>query len=365
MRKIVIAILMLSLLLTVGCAQSAAPTDDGELEVISQADIPEPEPEPVWQPGTARIDGMGVLLRNLSRGEEFTVTGEQGNFYVVSTGDCKNAYIDKRFVRTAADQPFEQSRTVYTARGARLYPISRMVGAYDTLAMNTQLEVIDELHGIAMVKLDGKIGFISSEEIRSNRFSNDNGGGGGGSNGGGADGGDISLACIGSSLLRRFGAIPVAIGVSGDGAEAMTYPCAGTAFSDDTELCILITQAGQELKVTEYDEQSCTVYDGVAMGKIARWAVILDRSEQYERWTGYAKSGAKIYDTIALEGDGDKLTINSAVEVVYETDSDLYIVIYDDEIGFVPSDCISQNKSAVNNGGGGGSNGGEWTPPAL
>lgn len=352
MKRLVIAILLLSLLLMTGCAQSETPPIVESIPVASQADVPEPAPEPEWQPGVARIDGIGVFFRNLARGEAVSITGEEGSFYVVSTDDCETAYVEKRFLRTEADEPFLQSKTVYAARGARLYTGSKLVGAYDTLAVNTQLEVIDELHGIAMVKLDGNIGFVSTEQVQGSRYST--GGGGGGS----ADGGDISLACIGSPMLRRFGILLM----TADGTASPTYPCTGTAFADDTELYILVTQAEQELKVTEYDDGSCTVYTGEKLGTVPRWAVILGETERYERWTGYAKSGAKAYDNLAMEGEGDKLTVNSEVDVIYETDGGLYIVIHKEKIAFVPADGISKNKTAVNNGGNGG---GEWTPPAL
>lgn len=373
MKKLITALLLCSLLLTVGCSKPTestppSPTDIEEVTVTTPSDVPEPEPEPTWQPGTPRLDNMGVFIKSLFRGEEVTITGEYGDYYVVDVQNCEGTFVEKRFIRTEADEPFSEKRTVYAVSGAKLYPSSYLVGAYEKLAQNTKLTVVDELHGTAAVEIDGKLFFIASKDISDSKIKNNEGGGNGGNgNGGAADGGDISLSRARLTAPALRGDFIVLENNAEE--KPLTYPCVGTAFADDTELYMLITQTEQTLMITEYNEDSCIVYDGKNLGTIARWAVILEKTDEYERWKGFTKSGTRIYDNASRQGEGKKPKVNSEVEVVFELSNELYVVIYKDKIAFAPTDGISKEKNAVNNGGAGGSNngdgGGEWTPPAL
>lgn len=144
----------------------------------------------------------------------------------------------------------------------------------------------------------------------------------------------------------------------------------GVVIAHDIEAYIYLLSRDAEAKVIGYDEEFCTIYLGEDLtAKMPRWLLRLEGDEEYESWTGYAVSNAVVYEEYQMRNEMKTLTVNTEV-LVLDKLPDCYVVMVDDEIGYMEFDAVSETE-IVNYGGGtgggtgGGGSGDVWTPPAL
>ncbi len=115
----------------------------------------------------------------------------------------------------------------------------------------------------------------------------------------------------------------------------------------------------------EQDEYYSVDIDGVT-ALVEKWLVRLDSESPTEAWTGYARSGARVYGSAYLDGEpAFELDLNTEVTVTDELDGILYIECGDIK-GYVSSDDISdtliKKKSKPKKESGGESSAGGGTP---
>jgi len=115
--------------------------------------------------------------------------------------------------------------------------------------------------------------------------------------------------------------------------------------------------------VGEYDETHFAVKTDLGYGLMEKQLLRFAEAEAYEGWTGYAYSGAEVFDNYQLLGQSVRtLSRNTEVEVV-EALQWCYLVRNGDSWGFVALDGLSRTylRSGGGGGGGGGADGGDIT----
>ena len=365
MKRMTIILLILSLLLTAGCGarpEETAPT--GTTETVTQPTVTEttePEttaptepPEPDTVDFTVRADRTPAVLALLSRGETVEVLGQLEGYHVIRLPEgC--GLVEQGLLRAEGEAPYE-GWTGYAYYGAELKGSYQLTGEpLQTLTVNTQVQVLDELPHSYLVQLGEVTGYMAKSGL--SRYPIRSGGGGGGG-GGGQDGGDITMGFTGG-----IGRLGYTVPQEGEPAGTATAKCDGAmvllGWFDREETARVITQEGfapaWEGWHSVYLKGFC-VY--VPQG------LLQDPSAgDFAQWDGYSAYSTKIYDNYLLLGEPAKvLTVNTLVTVLWDTGMSLVISV-DGEIFYADAADFSTTRRSTGGGGGGG--GGEWTPPAL
>lgn len=376
MKKIVTLCLLFCLAaVCAGCSQKEAPAETTaavpETTAAPVTEATEPTEtttaptEPDSVAGTVVVNGAGAVITRLSRGEQVEILDEKEAWYVVNTSGGVGL-MEKRLVRKdSREQP--EPWTGYAKWNAVLFDNYHMMGEGTKLSTNTKLEILDDLGGCYLVQTESGFGYISAGLVsqypaRRQSSSDDGGGssGGGGGSSGGQDGGDISLTAF---CPDDFSLVLLSNRVT------------ATVLADEAEVCALYLNRGDTVKVTEYNEETCTIYlDGV-FAQLPRAFVRLDGDAPYEQWTAYARWNAEIYDNPYLLGEPARLLKTNAEVKILEDLGYCYVAEIDEEIFCLRPDQVSKWRATSGSGsssdggsgsGGGGSSGaGEWTPPAL
>jgi len=131
---------------------------------------------------------------------------------------------------------------------------------------------------------------------------------------------------------------------------------AATALADGTQVILTTANRGDRVDIVdEFLEEYYVVRTEQGYGLIEKRLVRLDGEPGYEQWTGYARSGAKLYDHYHLLAEGaEGLSKNTKVQVL-DSLGDVYLVQVDETMGFMRASQLSKTKIKSSSGGGGGS----------
>ena len=373
---ILAAVLLLSL---ASCGKkntepTVAPTTEPTTAPTTETTIPAPT-EPEWEPGVARAQYGEVVYTVLEKGVEVNILGTFKDYYVIE-GVEADLLIEQRFARLNADEPFEvwegyarSNREVYDNVYRRGEPIA-------ALKLNQKVEVLEGKGDWLYIRWDDQEGYVLESDISKNRIAT--GGGGGGSTGGGGgpvDGTGFDFGSLsydsGDGKVMLLGAyFGPEMDQAEEGEEEAFAPGMGKVLAHDIEAYIALAMRGDELKVTEYTDETVTVWLADEFyGTLPRWLVQLEGDEPYEAWTGYCKSKSVVYEEYQMRNELESPKVNTEVTVLDMLPECYVVQLEDGTIGYMKLDDVSETKVATGGGGysGGSSSGGGavWTPAVM
>ena len=386
MKRITLVLLCLVLLLTAGCAkQEPAVTTEATTQPTTaptETTAPPTEPLPQTEEATILADHVPAILSILSRGDTVDVVGEYDEGHYVIKTEQGYGLVEKNLLTMPDDESYE-AWTGYSRWNRNVYDNYRLSGTpIQVLKTNTKIEVLDDLGGCCVVKVEDVTGFmkledISKSPIRSQSSSGGDSGSGGGSGGGGSsgggggqDGGDISLRLNGGivllSAITQEGSVTGKATVRADGTEVVL------GFFDREETVQVVVESG----FAEDWEGYATVMMDDLYAHVPETLIRRKGEETYAQWDGFAKYNTMFYDNFYLQGEGKRLNTNTAIHVVADLDT-CYLVTVDENFGYVAKTMVSEKrivskKAPVESGGGGGGTSGggggggqEWSDPVL
>lgn len=417
------AAVMLTLL--TGCADKepevAEPIEIIEyetVEVTMEPIVPTPLPEPETVAGICLANGLQVFYKYLNRGDEVSIIGEDGEYFLIEggedfRGDPAPLLVEKKYVRT--DDEEIESRTVYCVGDAPIYS-SAVCGDGQVVlnaAQNAEVTVVDEMNGILYVEWtepgEGdesavKHGYMKASDTSDSYINSYGWYGGGGSSepSYGYDGGDIAAGDLLGVRVRTGGAAAdflaparrFAIRAKLSETEK-AEPTRGVCFSDEVPAYAGVLKYGEEVKVlTENGEEAETRMmfsystdedgersyeevpvrdEGILLNgilcSVPECVIRMPEDEPYEPWDGFVQNKAVAYFTYDLSDDGTDIPVNTPVTVEDEI-LGVLIVRDGDEVYYFTPDSIGTEEyvAPVSYGWYGGGDGevvDAWTPPAL
>ena len=385
MKRITLVLLCLVLLLTAGCAkQEPVATTEATTQPTTaptETTAPPTEPLPQTEEATILADHVPAILSILSRGDTVDVVGEYDEEHYVIKTELGYGLVEKQLLAMPGAEAYE-AWTGYSRWNRNVYDNYRLSGTpIQVLKTNTKIEVLDDLGGCCVVKVEDVTGFmkledISKSPIRSQSSSGGDSGSGGGSGGGGSsgggggqDGGDISLQFNGGivllSAITQEGSVTGQATVRADGTEVVL------GYFDRDEIAQVVVESG----FAEDWEGYATVMMDDLYAHVLETLIQRKGEEAYSQWDGFAKYNTLFYDNFYLQGEGKRLNTNTAIHVVADLDI-CYLVKVEDSLGYVAKTMVSQTKivtrsTQTEDDGGGGSSGGgggggqEWSDPVL
>ncbi len=339
--------------------------------------------EPEWEPGSVRVNYAEAIYKTFDHGAQLQVKGQYKDYYIVEGEDC-DLLIEKRFVRMSTEEAFV-SKTGYAYSGAEVFASVYMrEEPIATLSSNTELTVEEGNADWLKVSWADGSGYVFKSDVSDSYISYSGGGGGGGASSAPAqdpsDGTDVPITDL--SAGRSFGGLVPLGKYYGPAAETEPAfaPGAGMVVADGVEAYLQLFMRDDEVKVTEYDDEYCTIWiEEEIFVKLPRWLVTLGTDVAYTSWNGFSASGAVVYGEYQLRNEVTTLDRNTEIVVLDELPDKYsyhhegcYVVTVNGEIGYMLLDEASDTEYSVPSysGGGGGSSapagGGDvWTPPAL
>ena len=386
MKRITLVLLCLVLLLTAGCAKQepVASTEATTQPTTAPTETTAPPTEPLPQTEEATIlaDHVPAILSILSRGDTVDVVGEYDEGHYVIKTEQGYGLVEKNLL-TMPDDEFYEAWTGYSRWNRNVYDNYHLSGTpIQVLKTNTKIEVLDDLGGCCVVKVEDVTGFMKLEDIsktpirgqKSGDSSDGSGGssGGGGSSGsgGGQDGGDISLQFNGGivllSAITQEGSVTGQATVRADGTEVVL------GYFDRDETAQVVVESGF---AEDWEGYAAVMMDDL-YAHVPEALIQRKGEDAYTQWDGFAKYNTMFYDNFYLQGEGKRLNTNTAIHVIADLDT-CYLVTVDESFGYVAKTMVSQTKIVTkkapveSGGGGGGSSGGgggggqEWSDPVL
>ena len=376
MKRVISLTLAVLLLLTLAsCGKkeaepTTAPTVEATtapvVETTEETEAPAPT-EPEWEPGISRAAYGEAVYALLDAGTEVNVIGQFKDYFVIE-GEELDLLVEKRFVRLDSEDPFE-SWDGYAMSGTEVFDNVYLRGeAIANLGRNTKVTVLEGKGDWLQIEWDGGSGYVDASKI-SKWYINSGSGSSGGSSGGSsapADGSDVPLDRLSA---RDFQAELTLLGAYyGPEMEEELETGMGAVLAQDVEAYICLLLRDDEAKVTEYDEETITIWlENDLYAQLPRWLLRLEGDEEYESWTGYSKWSGKVYEEYQMRNVQMTLTTNKQVTVLDEL-PDCYVVEVDGQIGYMELGDVSANRYVTSGGGssgGGSSSGDTWTPPKM
>ena len=386
MKRITLVLLCLVLLLTAGCAkQEPAVTTEATTQPTTaptETTAPPTEPLPQTEEATILADHVPAILSILSRGDTVDVVGKYDEEHYVIKTELGYGLVEKNLLTMPDDESYE-AWTGYSRWNRNVYDNYHLSGTpIQVLKTNTKIEVLDDLDGCCVVRVEDVTGFmkledISKSPIRSQSSSGGDSGSGGGSGGGGSsgggggqDGGDISLqfntGIVLLSAITQEGSVTGQATVRADGTEVVL------GYFDREETAQVVVESG----FAEDWEGYATVMMDDLYAHVPEALIQRKGEDAYTQWDGFAKYNTMFYDNFYLQGEGKRLNTNTAIHVVADLDT-CYLVTVDESFGYVAKTMVSEKrivskKAPVESGGGGGGTSGggggggqEWSDPVL
>lgn len=359
-----IALIIVCLLMMTAFAACGIPEETPELQATQPPaqttpepiPTPTPEPEPQTQPAEVVASGIAVLYETLERGDEITVLGEEGNYYVVEHDEAE-MYVEKWLAR-AEDEEIPVEWSGYSKKNTKIYSSAYLTGEEAAkLSVNTEVTVKDEFGDVVYVEWDDKSGYAEADMISNKKIKSGGGKKGSGSGGGSADGGDIVLGAGKNerSYKQMLSATP---------AQAVK---SATVLSDGAEIYIDMPAMGDIVRVLEKGEETCTLYYDGLVGTVPVNCLKFEGDADYQTWVGYARKGAPLYEDYAMRLRKEKLDVNTEITIFADM-GDFYFVKVGETAGYISKDKVSEEKiksSGGKKGSGSNSAGGDWTDPVL
>lgn len=391
-KLIALAVALLLVLAFCSLNRDDKPAEPTTVPTAPINDPTEPAPtEPVWEPGILRTAYAEGIFDVLSIGAEVDVVGQFGDYYVIA-GEEYDLLVEKRFVRLDSETSFVEW-TAYARSGAEVFSSVYMrEDPVTTLTTNTVLSVVEGKDNWVYVKWDGGEGYVLADRISINRIGGNTKPDSG--NGGETetppeqpkDGTDVDIGSL--SFNRVQGGVVLLGAYYGPQQEPDFAPGKGMVIADAVEAYLILGKRDDAVKVTAFDEESCTVWlEEELYVKLPRWLVRLAADEEYESWNGYSSYGAVVYDEYQLRNEAMKLVRNTEIVVLDEVSEKqysyyhpgCYVVLIDGEVYYMTLDSVSDTEFTApsNNNDGDSGNGGDhsedpgtntgdtWTPPVL
>lgn len=315
-------------------------------------------PVPDTVPATALADRTYVVLMTLDRDAVVEVVDEyEENYYIVKAA-TGYGLIEKRLVRLEGAENYA-GWTGYAVYGAKVYTNYHLLpGGEQTLNMNTQIPVLDNLDGTLVVQVADGIGYMREKELSRGYIQPAPSGGG---NSGSADGGDIVLGGQGG-IMNLSSFIPQSGDVSGKGTVLADEAEIILGWFDRDETVAIINEAG----FLDEKEGWYGIYHEGLYGYVRQNLIRKDGEEVYNEWDGFAKYQAQLFDNYYLNGEPvSKLSSNANIHIIADL-GNCYLASNGEHTGYIAKDMVSETKINYNSGGSGSSSsGGDWTPPAL
>ena len=378
MKRITVVLLCLTLLAvgrgkqrpTKTTAETAPATTAAPTTMPTEATAPPTVPLPQTEEATILADHVPAVLWILSRGDTVDVVGEYDEEHYVIKTDLGYGLVEKPLLAMPNDTAYE-AWTGYSLWNRNVYDNYRLTGTpIRVLTTNTKIEVLDELDGCYVVKVEDITGFMKLEDISKglirSQGGGDSGGGSSGGGGGGQDGGDISLQFHGGvvflSAITQEGTVTGRATVRADGTEVVL------GYYDINDTVQVVIESGFSENWEGYE----TVMMDDLYAHVPEALIQRKGGEAYAQWDGFAKYNTMFYDNFYLQGEGKRLNTNTVIHVVADLDT-CYLVTVDDCFGYVAKTMVSETKNTTGggpsesgSGGGGGSGGGqEWSDPVL
>ena len=364
MKKMMIILLAVLLLLMAGCVpqqqevteptvpETTVPVTEEPTEAPTEEPTEEPteaptEPIPDCINAVVQVDNAPAILTLLNRGDTVDVVGEYDEDHYVVKTESGYGLIEKQLLRMSGEEAYTVW-TGYAYGGAPMYGNYQLSGeAVQTLNLNTQVEVLDELKYCYVVKYGETVGFIAKGQVSRNKIQYSGGGGGS------ADGGDISLGFGGIvtlSTVEQSGDVTGTAEVLADGTQVIL------GYFDREEPAPVVAEEGF---APEWDGYY-TLYLNGLYAYLPQNLALLEGEAPYEQWSGYTGYSGAVYESYLLLGDSKNVNLNTSVTVLWDG-GEFYVVSINDAIGYMAKDKVSPNRYATGGGGGGG----DWTPPIM
>lgn len=406
MKRWIALLLSVLLLLTAGCSkQQPTPATEAtqHTTVPTEQTVPPTEPLPQTEDATILADQVPAVLAILTRGDTVEVVEEFDEKHHTVKTEYGYGLVEKQLLAMPDDEAYEPW-TGYSYWNKNVYDNYRLSGApIQILHLNTEIQVLDQLDGCAVVKVGDITGFMKLEDIskwmirqESSAGAEDSGSGGysgggsgsgsagggsnsgGGGSGGGQDGGDISLQFhsqfVFLSSIKQEGTATGQATVKADGTEVVL------GYFERNDTVQVVTESG----FAEDWEGYATVMIDHFYAHVSEALIQRKGEEAYAQWDGYAKYRTTVYDNLYLMGEGKVLRTNTVVHVAADLGT-CYLVSVDDEFGYIEKTMVSEQKNVVysapaepdndsysgggENTGGGGSGSStpvqEWSDPVL
>lgn len=364
MKKMMIFLLVAVMLLAVGCGaqqpepaeptvpETTIPATEAPTEPPTEAPTEAPtEPVPTCVNAVVQVDDAPAILMLLNRGDTVDVVGEYDEDHYVIKTESGYGLVEKQLLRISGE-PVYEAWTGYAYANAELCANYQLTGdAVETLKLNTQVEVLDELEYCYVVKVEEATGFMLKSQLSKNRIEYSGGGG----SSGGADGGDISLGFGGIltlSAIEQSGEVTGTAEVLADGAQVIL------GFFNRAEMAPVVAEEGF---APDWDGYYTLYLDGM-YAYLPQNLAQPESDAAYASWEGFAAYNSLVYDHYLMLDDGVKLSINTAVTVLWDC-GDFLVVDIDGEIGYMAAENVGTSRYST--GGGSGNSGGDWTPPVL
>lgn len=360
MKKMMIFLLIAVLLLTAGCSAQSEPTEavvpettipatEAPTEPPTEAPTEAPtEPVPECVNALVQTDNTPAILVLLSRGDMVDVVAEYDEDHWIVKVEQGYGLVEKQLLRFSGDESYA-GWTGYARKDASIYANYQLTGdPLQNLALNTQVDVLDELEYCYVVQIEEATGYILKDELSPTKIRS-----GGSKSSGGADGGDISLGFGGIvtlSVIEQNGDVTGQAQILADGAQVVL------GYFQTDEVLPVVAEEGFAPAWEGYH----TVYLDGFYAYVPCNMVRLESEEPYIQWEGYSAYNSYVYDNYLLLGEGTRLSTNTKVTVLW--DGGEYLVVrVDDQIGYMSTETVGTSRFST----GGGSSGGDWTPPVL
>jgi hypothetical protein len=294
-----------------------------------------------------KAGNVPVVLLTLNRGDVIELVGEfDADHYIAKVGDVYGM-VEKNLVRTASQEAYA-SWTGYAYGGVAVYSDLYLRNVAATLALNTTVEVVEDLGYGYLVNYNGDLVFMRAGSLSRNKIVY-------AAPSGGSDGGDISLGGIGgfqrlSVLVPRDGAVTGKVQILVDRASILL------GWFDRGDPVPVITESG----FLEEKEGFVPVYLEGFAGYVRQELLRTPETEAYTAWEGYARSGAEVYGSYYLDGEAlVSLSGNTRVQILEDLGF-CYLVTAGETTGYMEKEQISETKINYSTGGGG-----EWSDPVM
>lgn len=362
MKRMMILLLAAIMLLTAGCgAKQPEPTEatpvpeitipvtEAPTEPPTEAPTEVPtEPVPTCINAVVQVDDAPAILLLLNRGDTVDVVGEYDEDHYVIKTDSGYGLVEKQLLRMSGE-PVYEVWTGYATGGAVLYGNYQLTGEpVQTLNLNTQMEVLDELKYCYVVKVGEESGYVAKEQVSKNYIQYSGGGGGG------ADGGDISLSFGGIvtlSAIEQIGEVTGTAEVLADGTQVIL------GYFNREELAPVVAEEGF---APEWEGYYTLYLDGM-YAYLPKNLAMAEGEEAFAQWDGFAGYKAVAYDNRLMQGEGTTIGVNTPVTILWDG-GDFYVVSINGDVGYMAVSEVGKTTYATGGGGGGG---GDWTPPAM